>query len=64
MKGTDKMFYKLTDEKGNSIVVSNEKLAVRIFMDTSNPFNYLEMIEKTTEENIINNIEEFENYFY
>ena len=64
MKWTDKMFYKLTDKKGNSFVASNEKLAVMIFMDASNPFNCLEMIEETTEETIINTKNQFENYFY
>ena len=57
------MVYKLCDERGNSVYTYKEELAMEIFMEYSNSFNSLEIVEDDNQE-VINSIDEFNNYFY
>lgn len=57
------MVYKLCDERGNSVYTNKEELAMKIFMEYSNCFNILEIVEDDNQE-VINSMEEFNNYFY
>ena len=58
------MRYKVTDEKGNCCYLEDEKLAMKIFMVSTNPFNSLEMVEEEKSQDIIHSLEEFYNHFY
>ena len=57
------MVYKLCDERGNSVYTHKEELAMEIFMEYSNSFNSLEIVEDDNQE-VVNSIDEFNNYFY